>query len=107
MESDRPGFVSGSVTFHLCDLSHYLPSKLYFLHLQQNKYLALADVAQWIEHPPANQKVTFNYWSGYLSGLQAQSPAGGGVRGNQLMFLLHIMFLSLFFSFLSPLSKKK
>ena len=53
---------------------------------------ALAGVAQWIEHRPANQSV---------AGL-IPSQGRGHVRGNHTL-----MFSSLSFSLLSPLSKNK
>ena len=40
-------------------------------------YLALADIAQWIEHGPANQRVAGLTPSlGHMLGLQARSPVG-------------------------------
>ena len=40
-------------------------------------YLALADVAQWIERQPVNQRVTSLIPSlGHMPGLQARSPVG-------------------------------
>ena len=39
---------------------------------------ALAGVAQWIEHRPADQSChQFNSQSGHMPGLQARSPVGG------------------------------
>ena len=69
----------------------------------KNQPKALAGVAQWTEHQPANQRVT-----GWIPSLQAgawvvgQVPSRGRVRGNHAL-----MFLSLSFSLPSPLSKTK
>ena len=65
--------------------------------------IALAGVAQWIEHGPMNQSYRFNSQSGHMPGLWARSPVGGmwEVGNNTLMFL------SLSFSFPSHLSKNK
>ena len=72
------------------------------LTLKSNLISALAGVPQWIEHEPVNQRVTGSISSlGLMPGLQARSPVGG-TRGNH-----SLMFHSLSFSFLSPLSKNK
>ena len=66
--------------------------------------MALAGVAQRIEHQPANQRVTS--WipsQGACLGCEpGQVPSGGHVRGNHTL-----MFLSLSFSFPSPISKNE
>ena len=68
--------------------------------------IALAGVAQWIEHWPANQKVASSIpgqgtclgcWPGYWL---------GGVRGNRLMSLSHVsVSLPLFLPPFPSLSK--
>ena len=66
--------------------------------------LALAGVAQWIEPWSADRKVT-GLQSGHVPGLRARSlVGGGGVRGNQSMYET-LMFLSVFLSLPSYLSK--
>ena len=61
----------------------------------------LAGVAQWVELQPANQKAAGLIPSqGTCLGL-GQVPSGRHMRGNHTL-----MFLSLTFSFSSPLSKK-
>ena len=63
---------------------------------------ALTGVAQLVGCRPAKAEGRrFNPWLGHMLGLQAWSPVGAHVRGNQLMFL------SLSFSIPSPLSKSK
>ena len=43
-----------------------------------NNILALAGMAQWIEHWPVNEKVTSSIPSlGHMPGLWARSPVGG------------------------------
>ena len=66
-------------------------------------YTALAGVAQWIEHRPENQRVTGLIPSqGPCLGCRARSGLQWGVCERQP----HIdVFLPLFVSFLSPLSK--
>ena len=50
--------------------------KMYVLELM--KYGALADVAQWLEYGPANQRVTGSIPSlRHMPGLRARSPVGG------------------------------
>ena len=45
---------------------------------RESRSLALAGVAQWIEHRPENQKGHwFDSQSGHMSGLQVRSPVGG------------------------------
>ena len=68
----------------------------------ENMPLALAGVAQWIEHRPASQKV-----AGWIpvrahAWVAGQVPSRGCVRGNHTL-----MFLSLSFSLPTPLSKNK
>ena len=43
---------------------------------------ALAAVAQWIEHWPANQRVTGSIQSGYMPGFWAGPPVGGEREAN-------------------------
>ena len=63
---------------------------------------ALAGVAQWIEHGPANQRVTGSIPSqGTCLGCRP-SPQWGCVRSNHTL-----MFLALSFSFPSPTSENK
>ena len=48
------------------------------------KKIALAGVAQWVEHWPANQKVAgLILDQGTFLGYRARSPLGGSVRGNE------------------------
>ena len=69
----------------------------------KNQKAALAGVAQWIQHGPANQRVASLIPSlGHMPGLQARSPVVGCVRGNHTL-----MILALSFSFPSPVSKNK
>ena len=49
----------------------------------------------------------FNSQSGLMPGLQVQSPDWAHSEGIQLMFSLTLMFLSLSYLLLSPLSKRK
>ena len=73
-------------------------------NLLNNKiqYSALAGVAQWIEHQPANQSVTGLIPSqGTCLGCRP-GPSWGCTRGKHTL-----MFLSLSFSLPSPLSKNK
>ena len=63
---------------------------------------ALAGVAQWIEHGPANQSVAGSIPSQGTCLGAGQVPSEGRGRGNQTL-----MFLSPSFSFPSPLSKNK
>ena len=82
------------------------------MHILEEKsktnHLPLAGMAQWVEHQPANQKVTsLILGQGSCLGCRP-GPSWGHVRGSQSMFLSHTsMFLSLSFSLPSPLSKKK
>ena len=47
------------------------------IYFQYAKF-ALAGIAQWIEHGPANQRVASSIPSlGHMPGLQARSPVGG------------------------------
>ena len=47
------------------------------MHNYQKLDLALAGVAQWIEHGPENQRVAGSIpSSGHMPGLQARSPVG-------------------------------
>ena len=62
---------------------------------------ALARVAQWIEHGPANQRVTGSIPSQGTCWVVGQVSSRGHVTGNHTL-----MFLSLSFSFPSLLSKK-
>ena len=65
--------------------------------------VALADVAQWIEHGPVNQRVIVSIASqGTNLGCGPGPPGGGCSRGNHTL-----MFHSLSFSFPSPLFKNK
>ena len=53
-----------------------------------NKVLALAGVAQWIEHGPTNQRVTVQFPVRAHAWVAAQVPSRGRTRGNHaLMFL--------------------
>ena len=61
---------------------------------------ALAGVAPWIERQPANQTVTGSFPVRARAWVVGQVPSRGLVRGNHTL-----MFLSLSFSLLSPLSK--
>ena len=49
----------------------------------------------------------FNSRPGHMPGLHVQSPVGALMEDANLCFSLILMFLSLTFSFLSPLSKIK
>ena len=70
-------------------------------HLKANS-VALAGVAQWIEHRPANQSITSSIPSqGSCLGM-GQVPSTECERGNHIL-----MFLSFPFSFPSSLSKNK
>ena len=60
--------------------------------------MALAEVAQWIECGPVNQRVS----SLIPSQATCLGPQCGVLRGNHTL-----MFLSLSYSFPSPLSKNK
>ena len=51
---------------------------------------ALADVAQWIEHWPVNQKVTGLIPSQGTCLGHRPDPGWGAVRGSQMIFLSHI-----------------
>ena len=62
----------------------------------KNHIITLAGVVQWIEHGPAKQRVRAHAW------VAGQVPSGGHMRDNHTL-----MFLSLFFSLSSPLSKNK
>ena len=63
---------------------------------------ALAGVAQWVEHQPVNQKVAGSIPSqGTCLGV-ARVLSKGCMRGNHTL-----MFLSLFFSLPSPLSRNE
>ena len=62
----------------------------------QKVEIALAGVAQWIEHRPANQRSPVDSQSGHMPGLWATFPLGGCEAQ---------LFLSV--SFPSPLSKNK
>ena len=64
--------------------------------------IALAGVAQWIEHQPVNQRVTGSIPSHSTCLVCGHIPIWGCVRGNHTL-----MFLSLSFSLPSPLSKNK
>ena len=68
----------------------------------KNYKLALADVAQWIEGKSANQRVTGSTPSQGTCLGGRPCPQSGHVRGKH-----RLMFLSLSFSFPSPLSKNK
>ena len=63
---------------------------------------ALAGVAQWIEHWPANQRVNSLIPIRAHAWGAGQVPSRGHARGNHTL-----MFLSLFFSLSSLLSKNK
>ena len=63
---------------------------------------ALAGVAQWIDHRPANQRVAGSIASQGHAWVAGPVPSRGYTRGNHTL-----MFLSLFFFFPSPLSKNK
>ena len=56
---------------------------------------ALAGVAQWIEHGPANQRVAGSIPSpGHMPGLQARSPVGaGGERQPHIDVSPHLFLL--------------
>ena len=82
-----------------------------YLVLNKNQFFsksphpALAGVAQRIERWPANQRVTGSIPSqGTCLGCRP-GPQGGVVRGNHTV--IETMFLSLSFSFPSPLSRNK
>ena len=60
----------------------------------------LAGMAQWIEHRPANQRVTGQFPVRAHAWVAGQGPSKGCARGNHTL-----MFLSLSFSLSSPLSK--
>ena len=62
--------------------------------------LALAGVAQWIEHGSANQRVTGSIPSHGTCQVVGHVPSRGHLRGNHTL-----MFLSLSFFSPSPLSK--
>ena len=66
------------------------------------KQLALASVAQWIEHRPVSQKVAGSILVRAHAWAVGQVPSGGRVRVNHTL-----MFLSLSFSLPSPLFKNK
>ena len=54
-----------------------IKSNHWVIHLKTNIILALAGVAQWIEHGLWTKGLLFHSQSGHVSGLQARSPAGG------------------------------
>ena len=54
-------------------LSRYQPARL----ILKSVRFAMAGVAQWIEHWPANKGHRFNSQSGQAPGLQARSPFRG------------------------------
>ena len=64
--------------------------------------LALAGVAQWIEHRPAKQRVTGSISIREQAWIAGQVPGQGHTRGN-----CTLMFLSLSFSLPYPLSKNE
>ena len=58
------------------------------LTLKKYNMMALAGMAQWIEHRPANQRVAGSIPSGGTLWVVGQVPSRGHVRGNHtLMFL--------------------
>ena len=63
---------------------------------------ALAGVAQWIEHGSVNQRSPVRFPVRAHAWVAGHVPIRGRVRGNPTL-----MFLSLSFSFPSPLSKNK
>ena len=63
---------------------------------------SLATIAQWIEHGPAKQRVAGSIPSQGTCLGWGQLPRTGCARGNHTL-----VFLILFFSFPSPLSKNK
>ena len=65
-------------------------------------FLALAGVAQWIECWPANQRSLVQFPVRAHAWVVGQVPRRGHMRGNHTL-----MFLSLSFFLLSPLSKNK
>ena len=73
---------------------------------EQQKYtVALTGVAQVVGRHPAEQKVWLPVWAHAWDVGSVQ--VGVDTRGNNQCFYLTLMFLSLSFSFPSPLSKNK
>ena len=69
----------------------------------KNRHVALAHVAQWIERWPANQRVAGSIPNqGICLGCRPGPQYGVHMRGNHTL-----MFPSLSFSLLSPLSKNR
>ena len=64
--------------------------------------MALAGVAQWIEHGPVNQRVTIQFPVRAHTWVASQVPNKGYMRSNHTL-----IFLSLSFSLPSSLSKNK
>ena len=59
-------------------IENYKESTRKLIQLIRNSAKALAGVAQWIEHGPANQRVTGSIpRPGHMGGLQSRSPVGG------------------------------
>ena len=57
-----------------------LPNYLLSFHIRSRDIVALAGVAQWIEHEPANQEPKgrwFDSQSGHMPGLQARTLVAG------------------------------
>ena len=68
----------------------------------KNIKIALAVVAQWIEYWPVHKRVAGSVPIRAQAWVAVQVPSRGHMRGNHTL-----MFLSLSFSFPSPLSKIK
>ena len=68
----------------------------------ENEVLALAGVAQWIEHGLQTKGALVRFPVGAHAWVAGQVPSGGHVRGNHTL-----MFPCLSFSLPSPLSKNK
>ena len=73
-----------------------------YQYIKNIKYVAMAGVAQWIDHWPVNQRVSVQFPVRTYAWVVGQVPGRECARGNHTL-----MFLSLSPSLLSPLSKNK
>ena len=86
----------------LCTVSGNFTTMENGMEFPQRLKMGLAGVAQWIEHEPANQRVMVQIPVRAHAWVAGQVPSKGHVRSNHTL-----MFVSLSFSFPSPLSKNK
>ena len=68
---------------------------------------ALTDGAQFVGCHPQSERLPVWFPVRAQTRVAGSFPVGSCTRGNQLLFPSHTMFLSFFFSLLSPLSKHK